>query len=184
MGVAQTTTERLEQALDAYEQNRWQEARGQFTAVGAPAIPFMADVIQARRFDGARQEVFWGMLHSIEGPGTDEAWIALLYRDDPRIRAEAAAELGARKTRQAVPCLIALLDDRDPSGIVVNTSHGGSTGEATSTPILVREYAQKALEEITGTVLGRKLTTDGRVEAWKAWWRTHAHEYSTCTGPN
>jgi hypothetical protein len=42
----------------------------------------------------------------------------------------------------------------------------------------------QALEEITDAVLGRELTADGKTKAWKAWWQTHAQEYSTCTGPN
>ena len=159
----------LDGARALLDQYRVSESYEAFAAHGTDAVDYIVALIRLETYYDARAQFLSGFLVKIPGREIDAALIQLLNDPSGRIRGSIAGVLGARRSRDAVPALIGALSDLEETGLVLVSAH-----EPTETPVLVRDEAVRALQNITDHTLGSNGTGEGKAEAWRSWWVTNA----------
>ena len=159
------TSDRLLHARTLWEKGDYGKAHDEFVAIGAPAIPFIAETYRTTKLAGAPRFVLEGYLFKIEGDGVEAATLKLLDDPDPRLRGTAIRIVGERRYITAIRDLIRLLDDT-----AVFLTHMRS--HAPSTDVLIRDQAIEALTYITGQTLCEDAPKKQQVAAWRNWWES------------
>jgi putative membrane-bound dehydrogenase-like protein len=112
----QATTQELVEALKHPAQSVRLVAQRRVAERGAEAVPLLAKLVEDKTApDHARWSAIWSLDGIEGGKAGRDAVIAVLKdsKQDVTVRMQAARQLGTRKTREAVPALVAALSDAD-----------------------------------------------------------------------
>ncbi len=154
------------QAVDLPFPQQAENTRRQLTALGAPAIPFIVDVIRSNTSLNPVKKIFLiGIVANMKGEQSTTALVNFLSDSDPHVRGVAASYLGTRKFKAAVPYLVNLLGDKEVYKTTVQTD------PAAEQNVLVRDVAIEALQAINGIALAQRGSKEDQVKAWLRWWR-------------
>ena len=166
------------------------EKYNELNLFGPRAIPYVLEALQSSRdFTGREFSLFWFISHT-EGEQSDHALVELLHHPSAHLRGWAATHIGSRRIKEAVPELVALLQDSSVWANLLCEEYGESkatdqnkqgsqrVARRRGNAQLVKDEAVKALEEITGLEISNSESFDKRARAWRRWWRKQKAEES------
>ena len=166
------------------QQRKFTEAEAELHKLGAPAIPYLLDVVRAELpTRPPAVSVFLRFIVSTEGPEAESAMASLLSDKSAYLRGQTVAYLrsdGARKVRQAsLPYLIESLKDTEIwlSGKTTRLINADPAEiEEIKFEFAMRDEAIEALQSITGMKLAEKSNKDEQVKAWLRWWQSRPRQ--------
>ena len=150
--------------------------------LGPVAIPYVLELLQSStEFTGREFSLLWFVWRT-GGDEADKALIQLLHHPSEYVRGLAAMHVGSRKRKEAVPELIALLQDSTVFGKTLCTLLGEpvegdqvasrlTKAQRPGGDLLVKDEAVSALEETTGLQISKSNSFDKRARAWLRWWQ-------------
>lgn len=138
----------------------------QLKELGPPAVPYVLDYVsrEAYRYPLIKILLLHNFVSLAKGEEADAALIKLLADTQPELRGYAAAELGKRSIKVAVPHLVQLLNDKANTTILRDMNDR-------SPDVLVRDAAIGALEAITEIKLAKGKSKEKQAKAWLDWWQ-------------
>jgi hypothetical protein len=155
--------ERVAELMASYPRDTPRVQR-ELEEIGSPAVEHIVRALWCRtELTLLARQFFVSEVNRIPGQVAMRGLIQLLSHWEPFTRGESAACLGMRRSPEAIPALLGLLDDES---IYLTTT---STDPAREDPIAVQVKAVEALEAITGRTRGSGQSPKERVGAWARW---------------
>lgn len=143
-----------------------QETLKRFKQLGPDRVPFLLEILKiGHKLSLPTRLALISIIADTPGQDSSLALIQLLQSTDTSERGQTIKLLAKYPYKEAIPKIIALLDDKAIFAVQV------STDPYTEIPVRINDLALETLRSLAGKKLAHNESKEKQILAWKKWWQ-------------